>query len=299
MRRRSVVPVLAVLSLASAASMMAGCAKSSTAAAGSTAPVSAPAGSSSPTADPCSPSQLQTLTAGTLTIATSKPAYPPYIIDDNPSSGKGYESAVAYAVAQHLGYAQSAVKWVTASFDEAIKPGTKNFDFDINQVSINADRQKVVDFSTPYLQASQGVVALKGSKAAAATTLADLKKLKFGVQVGTTSLSILEAVVAPTQQPQVFGSTVDPTVALKNHQIDALVADLPTSDYIANVELSNGLIVGQLPPQGTPENWGLVLAKNSPLTTCVSKAVSALSDAGTLTALQKQWLPFVSVKTFS
>ena len=295
MRRRTVVPALALLSLAALTSA---CAKSSVAGA-STPPVSASSGSASPTVDPCSPAQLQTLTAGTLTIATSKPAYPPYIIDDNPTSGKGFESAVAYAVAQKLGYGQAAVKWVTASFDEAIKPGAKNFDFDINQVSINADRRKVVDFSTPYLAASQGVVALKGSKAAAATSLADLKKLKFGVQVGTTSLTILNAVVAPTQQPQVFGSTVDPTVALKNHQIDALVADLPTSDYIANVQLSNGVIVGQLPPQGTPENWGLVLAKNSPLTSCVSKAVTALTGDGTLAALQKQWLPFVSVKTFS
>lgn len=295
MRRRAAVPVLALLS---AAAVLSGCAKSSTAAS-STPAGSAPSTSTSPSVDACSPSQLKTMTAGVLTIATSKPAYPPYIIDDTPSSGKGYESAVAYAVATKLGYASSAVTWVTASFDQAIQPGTKNFDFDINQVSINPDRAKAVDFSTPYLQSAQGIVALKGSKAAAATTLADLKKLKFGVQVGTTSLSIINAVVAPDQQPQVFGSTVDPTVALKNHQIDALVADLPTSDYIANVELSNGVIVGQLPQQGTPENWGLVLSKDSPLTSCVSKAVTALTDDGTLAALQKQWLPFVSVKTFS
>ena len=297
MRRRTLVPALALLSL-SAVSMVAGCAKSSTVAGGATTPAQTTA-SSGPTLDPCAPAQLQTLASGTLTVATSKPAYPPYIIDDNPSSGKGYESAVAYAVATKLGYTQSQVTWVNASFDEAIKPGTKNFDFDINQVSINPDRSKVVDFSTPYLQSAQGVVALKGSKAAAATTLADLKKLKFGVQVGTTSLAILNAVVAPVQKPQVFGSTVDPTVALKNRQIDALVADLPTTDYIANVELTGGLIVGQLPLQGAPENWGLVLAKGSPLTSCVSKAVTALTDDGTLTALQKQWLPFVSVKTFS
>ena len=294
MRRRTLVPALALLS---AATIVAGCAKSSTVAGGSTSPTQTTG--SSPAPDPCAPAQLQTLASGTLTVATSKPAYPPYIIDDNPISGKGYESAVAYAVATKLGYTQSQVTWVNASFDEAIKPGTKNFDFDINQVSINPDRSKVVDFSTPYLQSAQGVVALKGSKAAAATTLADLKKLKFGVQVGTTSLAILNAVVAPVQKPQVFGSTVDPTVALKNRQIDALVADLPTTDYIANVELTGGLIVGQLPLQGEPENWGLVLAKGSPLTSCVSKAVTALTDDGTLTALQKQWLPFVSVKTFS
>ena len=296
MRRRTLVPALALLS---AATIVAGCAKSSNLAGGSTSPTQTTGSSPGPSLDPCAPAQLKTLAAGTLTIATSKPAYPPYIIDDTPTSGKGYESAVAYAVATKLGYTQSQVTWVNASFDEAIKPGTKNFDFDINQVSINPDRAKVVDFSTPYLQSAQGVIALKGSKAAAATTLADLKKLKFGVQVGTTSLAILNAVVAPDQKPQVFGSTVDPTVALKNHQIDALVADLPTSDYIANVELTGGVIVGQLPLQGEPENWGLVLAKDSPLTTCVSKAVTALTDDGTLTSLQKQWLPFVSVKTFS
>jgi len=269
MRRRTLVPALALLS---AATIVAGCAKSSNLAGGSTSPTQTTGSSPGPSLDPCAPAQLKTLAAGTL---------------------------VAYAVATKLGYTQSQVTWVNASFDEAIKPGTKNFDFDINQVSINPDRAKVVDFSTPYLQSAQGVIALKGSKAAAATTLADLKKLKFGVQVGTTSLAILNAVVAPDQKPQVFGSTVDPTVALKNHQIDALVADLPTSDYIANVELTGGVIVGQLPLQGEPENWGLVLAKDSPLTTCVSKAVTALTDDGTLTSLQKQWLPFVSVKTFS
>jgi polar amino acid transport system substrate-binding protein len=295
MRRRTVVPALALLS---AAALVSGCAKSSTPSSASPA-ASSPTASATASVDACSPAQLKTLTASTLTVATSKPAYPPYIIDDKPSSGKGYESAVAYAVAAKLGYASSAVTWVTASFDEAIKPGAKNFDFDINQVSINSDRAKAVDFSTPYLQSAQGVVAIKGSKAAAANTIADLKKLKFGVQVGTTSLSIINAVIAPTQQVQVFGSTVDPTVALKNHQIDALVADLPTTDYIANVELSNGVLVGQLPQQGTPENWGLVLAKDSPLTSCVSKAVTSLNDDGTLAALQKQWLPFVSVKTFS
>jgi polar amino acid transport system substrate-binding protein len=295
MRRRAAVPVLALLS---AAAVLSGCAKSSTAAS-STPAGSAPSTSTSPSVDACSPSQLKTLTAGVLTIATSKPAYPPYIIDDTPSSGKGYESAVAYAVATKLGYASSAVTWVTPASTRRSSPGPRTSTSTSTRCRSTPTAPRSVDFSTPYLQSAQGIVALKGSKAAAATTLADLKKLKFGVQVGTTSLSIINAVVAPDQQPQVFGSTVDPTVALKNHQIDALVADLPTSDYIANVELSNGVIVGQLPQQGTPENWGLVLSKDSPLTSCVSKAVTALTDDGTLAALQKQWLPFVSVKTFS
>ncbi len=252
------------------------------------------AGSSSASASSaaaCTPADLKTLTANTLTIGTDKPAYSPWFVDDKPSNGKGFESAVAYAVAQQLGYTNDQVKWSTVTFNAAAQPGPKKFDFDINQFSITDERKQAVDFSSGYYDVTQAVVALKGDKAASATSIADLKDLKLGAQVGTTSYDAIKSEIAPSKQPAVFDDNDKAKLALNNGQIDALVVDLPTALYLASAELDNGVVVGQLPQTSTtPEQFGLVLAKDSSLTSCVTSAVDALRKDGTLDKLKTQWL---------
>ncbi len=217
--------------------------------------------------------------------------YEPWFSDNSPENGKGYESAVAYAVAKQLGYAESAVTWTRVTFNAAIAPGPKKFDVDVNEFSITDERKQAVDFSSPYYDVTQAVVALKGGKAANVTDLAGLKGLKLGAQVGTTSYSAITDVVKPSQSPSVFNTNDDAKAALKNGQIDGLVVDLPTAFYITSAELDNGVIVGQLPQAaGTPEQFGLVLDKGSSLTGCVSQAVDALRTDGTLDTLKDQWL---------
>jgi polar amino acid transport system substrate-binding protein len=248
-----------------------------------------------PTGSACAPAQLKTLTAGKLTFGTDDPVYPPWFVDNKPDNGQGFEGAVAQALATKLGYAKDQVVWVRVPFNNAIQPGPKTYDIDINEFSITDERKQAVDFSAPYYDVTQAVIALSNSKIAGATSLADLKGAKFGAQVGTTSLRAITESVKPTQQPQVYNNNDDAKQALQNGQIDGLVVDLPTAFFITSAEIDNSTIVGQLPqPSGTPEQFGLVLDKGSPLTTCVSQAVTALKSDGTLATLEKQWLAGVS-----
>ncbi|MFF4570919.1 ABC transporter substrate-binding protein [Streptomyces sp. NPDC001410] len=239
----------------------------------------------------CAKGKLATKTSGKLTIATDEPAYEPWFKDDKPANGKGFESAVAYAVAQRLGYDKSAVVWQSVPFNKAFAPGVKTFDFDINQVSISTERKKAVDFSSGYYDVRQAVIALKGGKAAKATSIADLKNLKLGAQVGTTSLDYITDVVKPKQEAAVYAKNDQAKSALKNGQVDAVVTDLPTAFYITAAEVTSAKIVGQFENLGgTPEQFGLVLDKGSALTSCVTGAVDALRKDGTLARIEKQWL---------
>jgi polar amino acid transport system substrate-binding protein len=242
-----------------------------------------------PAAAACDKASLPLKSSGTLTIGTDKPAYPPYFEDDKPANGKGFESAVAYAVAKQLGFAPSQVKWIVVPFNSSYAPGDKQFDFDINQISITPKRAKHVDFSTPYFTAPQAVVAREGSPAASATSLADLAKAKLGVQVGTTSLDAVSASIKPSSQPQVFNDSNDTVRALKIKRVDAIVVDLPTAFYLTAAEIPKSKIVGQFQAPGG-DRWGLLLQKGSKLTTCVNQALGKLSSAGELERLQKQWM---------
>jgi polar amino acid transport system substrate-binding protein len=243
--------------------------------------------STSASAADCTKDSLATLTKGTLTFGTDQPAYPPWFVDDDPSNGKGFESAVAYAVADKLGFAKENVKWVRVPFNAAIAPGPKTFDANLNEFSITDERKNAVDFSSPYFDVTQAVVAVKSSPAAAVKDVAGLKGKKLGAQVGTTSYTAAKAI---DPNVAVFNNNDDAKAALTNGQIDALVLDLPTAFEVQS-ELTDGIIVGQL-PAGTdkPEQFGIVLDKNSPLTACVSKAVDELGTASELFKLQKTWL---------
>ncbi|WP_326583594.1 ABC transporter substrate-binding protein [Streptomyces sp. NBC_00481] len=239
----------------------------------------------------CAKDELSTEAAGKLTIATDSPAYEPWFKNDDPKNGEGFESAVAYSVAKELGFDKADVVWQSVPFNKAFAPGEKTFDFDINQVSVSDERKKAVDFSSGYYDVRQAVIALKDSEAAKATGIADLKKLHLGAQVGTTSLNYIDDVVKPTQDAAAYSKNDQAKSALKNGQIDAIVVDLPTAFYITAAEVTDATIVGQFENQGgTPEQFGLVLDKGSALTSCVTAAVDALREDGTLAKIEQEWL---------
>lgn len=243
-----------------------------------------------PTSASCTKESLQTHSPGTLTVGTDTPAYAPWFVDDTPSNGQGYESAVAYAIAQQLGYAKNEVTWVDVPFNSAVAPGPKQFDLDLNQISISDERRQAVDFSSGYYDVRQAVVTYKGSPIDGKTTVADLAGARLGAQVGTTSYTAITEQIKPSATPNVFDTNDLAVQALKNKQIDGLVVDLPTAFYMTSAQLDNGVIVGQLPAGGTPEQFGAVLDKGSSLTACVSAAVDTLRSNGTLAQLQQRWL---------
>jgi polar amino acid transport system substrate-binding protein len=247
--------------------------------------------SETPAADECTPDAMETVTDGTLTIATDDPAYEPWFVDNDPTNGKGYESAVAYAIAEQLGYTAEQVTWVTVPFNKVVQPGPKDFDFDVNQVSITEARRKAVDFSSGYYDVVQTVITNKGSAIDGATSIADLADAKLGAQVGTTSYTAITEQIQPSEDPAVFDTNDQAVQALNNGQIDGIVVDLPTAYFMTAVQLDDGTIVGQLPlPAGEPEQFGAVLDKGSPLTACVSGAVDALREDGILDQISQEWL---------
>ena len=233
---------------------------------------------------------LPTLTEGVLTIGTSDPAYEPWMVDNDPTNGEGFESAVAYAVAAELGFGEDQVEWVRVSFDQIIAPGAKDFDVAINQVSISDERRANLDFSSSYYDTAQAVVTIGSSPAADAASLADLAELRIGAMVGSTSATVAEASIRPTTDVQLFNDNDQVKQALTSGLVDAIVVDLPTALYIVAAELGDGVLVGQLPAGDNPDQFGLVLDKDSPLTEAVTAAVDALREDGTLAALEAEWL---------
>ena len=247
-------------------------------------------GKNAPDSASASEGSLKTVTPGKLTIATGEPAYSPWVENNDPASGKGFEAAVAYAVAGKLGFANADVVWVRSTFDAAIAPGAKDWDFNLQQFSITEERRNAVDFSSPYYTTAQAVVSLKGSPVAGATTVAELKGALLGAQTGTTSHRMLTETVAPTTAPSVFNNSQDTVQALKGGQVDAIVVDLPTALYLVAAELDGGVVVGQFADTSGGDQFGLVLPKGSALTAAVTGAVDALRADGTLDSLAKTWL---------
>lgn len=242
-------------------------------------------------AEGCVAGELATVETGVLTIATGEPAYYPWVIDDAPESGQGFEAAIAYAVADKLGYGKDAVKWIRTTFDGAIAPGPKDFDFNLQQYSITSERAEVVDFSSAYYKANQAIVSYKGSKLDGVTDLAGITAAgaKLGAAVSTTSLDVIEGQLG--LKASVFNDNAGGVTALKNKQIDGLVVDLPTAFYLSAVEIDNGIIVGQIDGSDSGDSgFGLLLAKDSPITGCVTDAVDALTSDGTIAAITEEWL---------
>jgi polar amino acid transport system substrate-binding protein len=234
----------------------------------------------------------KTLEEGVLTVATGNPAYFPWVIDDAPESKQGFEAAVAYAVANAMGFSDESVTWVRTGFDEAIQPGAKNFDFNLQQYTITDERKETVSFSDPYYSTNQAVVGFADSPVASATTLAELKDLKFGAQAGTTSLEFITSVIQPSTEPFVYDDNAGAKAALEAKQIDAIVLDLPTAFYVSAVEIEGTKVIGQFPATDAvaADNFGLLLDLDSPLVECVNAALATLRDDGTLDAIVAEWL---------
>ncbi len=225
---------------------------------------------------------------GVLTVATDQPAYPPWFENNQPSNGKGYESAVAYAVAAQLGFARSQVKWVYEPFNDSYAPGPKKFDFDINEISYTPQRAQVVTFSVSYYAVQQALVAYKTSPIVTKHTPAELKTYVYGDQIGTTSLAFINSDIQPTQTPRVYETLNDVKEALQDRQIAAFVTDTPTAQYISSSEIPGTIMVAQFPSTG--EHYGLLFAKGNPLVGCVNRALSTLTSNGTLARLQAEYL---------
>jgi len=283
------------------ASPPASAAPTASAAAVSIAPTVAP----TPTPDPCAPAALALKTAGKLTIGTDNPAFPPYFQENadgsktapwefgDPTNGQGFESAFAYALAGKLGFTKDQVAWTYVPFDNSYKPGPKGFDLDINQVSNLPGREQAVDLSDGYYFVNQAVVSLAANPIAKATSISGLAAYRFGAQVGTTSYQTITDVIKPTAEPSVYNTNDEAISALKAKQIDGIVVDLPTAFYMSGAQLDDkGTVVGQfqLPSGAQVEHFSVVLAKGSPVTSCVNAAIKALTDDGTLAAITKEWL---------
>jgi polar amino acid transport system substrate-binding protein len=247
--------------------------------------------STPPTSDVDACASPHTVKAGTLTIATDDPAFDPWFSNDDPANGKGFESAVAYAVAAKMGFAKDSVTWTKEPFNASYQPGAKDFDFDINEISITAKRAEAVTFSDGYYSAAQSIITLKDSPYANATSLADFADATLGAQIGTTSLDAITNTIKTKAQPQVFDDTNIAKNALLNGQVDGIVVDLPTAFYITAVQIPKATIVGQFQPvTGQQEEFGLLFEKGNPLVTCANQALAALKSDGTLAAIEKQWL---------
>lgn len=298
---RNSIRLASVAAITAAGLVLSGCSSSEETATETTSAEATSTESASEAAatDECAFENLTTLTPGVLTIGTDTPAYPPYFSDDDPTNGEGFESAVAYAVADKLGFMPADVVWEVVPFNTSYAPGDKNFDFDINQISITPERAEVVDFSDGYYTVNQAVVAFNDSPIAGATTIAELKEAKLGAQVGTTSLDFVTEIVQPTNEPYVFNDTNDAKSALSNGQIDGIVVDLPTAYYVTAAEFENSKIVGQFAAQEGGEQFGLLFQKGNPLVTCVNKALTELKDSGELQTIQDTWLAGATAPYFT
>ena len=237
-------------------------------------------------------SDCSTITEGTLTIGTGSPAFSPWVENDAPESGEGFEAAVGMAIAAELGYEGESVVWVRTTFDEAIAPGEKNFDFNMQQYSITPEREESISFSDPYYSSNQAIVALADSPAEGATTVADLADVKFGAQAGTTSLTFINEIIKPTNEPFVYDDNAGAKAALEAGQIDAIVVDLPTGLYISAVEIEGTSVIGQFPGSagGLTDDFGAVFTKDSPLVACVNTALATLKESGELAKIEQAWL---------
>ena len=283
MRRTAAILVVLALSLASVSAVFAGGSSQGRASATS-----------------CTQAKVNLVHAGTLTVGTDNPAYPPWYAGgtpkgsswkiNDPGNGKGFEPAVAYAVAAKLGFSPSQVKWTYVPFNRSFAPGPKSFDFDINQVSFTAARAKVVSFSSSYYDVNQALVVLSGTKIAAVHTIAGLRSFKLGAQLGTTSYAYIAGMIKPSTTPSVFPQNAAAVQALKNGQIDGLVVDLPTAFYVTAVQVPHSKILGQFPSAGGGEHFGMVFAKGNSLVGCVNQALSSLKRSGALAEIQQQWL---------
>jgi polar amino acid transport system substrate-binding protein len=235
----------------------------------------------------------KTISEGMLTVGTGNPAYFPWVIDDAPESGQGFEAAVAYALAERMGFAKDQVTWVRTSFDQAIQPGEKSFDINMQQYSITAEREQTIDFSAPYYTSSAAIVVRQPTlDAGATTTKQSLSGLRWGAAAGTTALELIDKLIGPAQGVLLYDDTADVTEAMKADQIDATLVDLPTALFLSAVMLDDGVVMGQYPhdASGALDQFGAVMTEGNPLKECVDAAIGDMTADGSLAAIETEWL---------
>jgi polar amino acid transport system substrate-binding protein len=283
---KRLMAILTALALAVAACGGDGAADTTT-----TAPDTTMAPDTTAATDECAVENLDLVSEGVLTAATGEPAFEPWVVDDDPTSQEGFEAAVVYAMAEEMGFSADQVTWTRIGFDEAIAPGPKNFDVNVQQYSITDARDEVVDFSYPYYVTQQALVAFSDSAVTEATSLEELKSYNLGAQIGTTSLDYIEEIIQPDTAPAVYDTNSDAKSALEAGQIDAIVFDLPTAYYITAVEIPEAAIVGALPAsEEQADRFGMLMEEGTGLKPCVDRALEALDNDGTLEALAEEWL---------
>jgi len=245
-------------------------------------------GGSEGTTASCEKDDLNLVQEGVLTIGTDEPSFPPWFdFDGGPSTGTGFESAVAYAVAQELGFTPEEVEWVVVPFNNSFAPGEKDFDFDINQISITEERDEAVDFSDGYYNVNQALLGFTDSEIASATTIEDLKAFRLGAQVGTTSLDFITDVIQPETEPLVYDTNADAKAAFDAGQLDGLVLDLPTAFFVSAVEIEGSSVIAQFPArEDNPEQFGMLFEEGNPLRDCVNEALANVD----LDVIQQEWL---------
>jgi polar amino acid transport system substrate-binding protein len=235
----------------------------------------------------------KTLTEGTLTVATGNPAYFPWVIDDAPESKQGFEAAVAYAVANAMGFSDEQVTWVRSSFDQAIQPGAKDFDFNLQQYSITPEREQVIDFSDPYYSAAAAVLSRQSvADAGASNELSSLTGLIWGAAAGTTAPGMIQQLISSDVSLLLYDDSADVVAAMMAGQIDAALFDLPTALYLSAVEMDDGVMLGQFPAEMStnPDQFGLLMEEGNPLKECVNAALASMKADGTLAAIEAEWL---------
>ncbi|MDJ0924053.1 MAG: ABC transporter substrate-binding protein [Acidimicrobiia bacterium] len=248
----------------------------------------------------CEFADLNLVTAGTLTVATGEPVFPPWMgvgddVFDVPESKTGFEGALVYELAAKMGFADDQVTFVRTGFDEAIAPGPKDWDFNIQQYSITEAREEVVDFSQPYYTTKQALVSIGGTAVIGASSLSDLADARLGAAIGTTSFDFVEDVIEPNQDASVYDDNVDAIAALVAGQLDGIVVDLPTAYFMTAVQIpeqgADGIIVAQFEAEAQdPDNYGMLFADGNTLVSCVNAALAELEDDGRLEALEDEWL---------
>jgi|SRR5438093_7481918 len=281
--------------------VLAGCSSGTSTTGGSPTPSSSP--SAAATAASCAKSATFTK-SGVLTVGTDNPAFPPYFAGgetkahktwkfNDPFTGKGFEDAVAYEVAKRMGFTPDQVTWVVAPFAQTYKPGSKNYDFAIEQIDYSAKRARAVDFSDSYYDKARAVVARKGTPITKAKSIADLKPFKLATQIGTTDYDFIVNVIQPSKEPGAYNSLSDAVAAMNAHQVDGLVVDLPTALYMADPfvqEVKNSTVVGQFPPLPGDPHFGMTFQKGSSLVACVDLALREMKADATLQSITTEWL---------
>lgn len=257
--------------------------------------------STEPSAAACATDSLQTKEPGTFTIGTDNPNFPPYFASaDNPpqpwdgfdpTSGKGFESAVAYALVDQLGFTRDQVRWIAVTFNQAIQPGPKQFDVYISQVSFTEERTQAIDLSEGYWFSNQALVTEADSRLADATTIEEVAGYRLGATIATTSLTYLQEKIQPTQEPRIYDDYTGVKQGLQSGDIEGGIFDLATAFYIARIEMDNGTVVGQFPSDPEDkEHFAFALDLDSPLTDCVNEAILTMGENGELDDIAAEWM---------